>query len=465
MEKKISASVLVDELAARLNLPQTVSEEFVRAFFDTIIDGLRKDGLVKIKGFGTFKLSEVSDRESVAVATGERIVIKGFRKVTFTPEAAVKDHINKPFAQFETIELDDACHFDDVPETIASETDDTAEDSAVTVVEETVEVRTPVEETSGEVALVEEPSPEVAEQGSEPAEPAASVEEVQTESSSIPSTEETLESASETAESIATAETEPETEAIEESVEEVAQPVAEVTDEPVQEEQPLTEETVSKPEPKEEEDFVYYTEKPRHRAFWRYWLPALILAIAACCLYIYVSLDGKDSRFDTYRPSENDMIKVQPIAFDDDNSKKSADTAPKNVDEKVVSEAPAVPAEEKKSDEPKVEPKPEPKPEPKTSDTNDMPGKNDGKPYILQLTETDKAKNLKDITAADTTEYIIDGTLVTHELQKDETIIRLALMYYGDKRLWPYIVKYNWLKNPDSVPVGTALNIPYLKNK
>ena len=91
--------------------------------------------------------------------------------------------------------------------------------------------------------------------------------------------------------------------------------------------------------------------------------------------------------------------------------------------------------------------------------------KNEGKPYKLPLTAADAAKPLKDFTAADTTNYTIAGTLTTHELKEGETIIRLAQVYYGDKKLWPYIVKYNWMKDPNHVSKGTVLNIPFLMPK
>lgn len=509
MERKISASVLVDELAARCSIPQTVSEDFVRAFFDTIVDGLRKDGLVKIKGFGTFKLQEVADRESVAVATGERIVIKGFRKVTFTPEAALKDRINKPFAQFETIELEDGCQFDDVQETVQSENDDAVSDEQVTIVEEIVEdipvapfVESQVEEPEPQSQAKEvEPESEV----EEAVVSVASVMEDKTEQE-IPEVEETVASNDAVPDVEENDAISIETPVAAESVEQETLASNETKQETESEEQHATQDSSSEAtedKHEQDEDYVYYTEKPRHRPFWRYWAPALLLVIAACCLYIYTSLDGKDSHFESFRPSENDMIKVQPIAFDDDKpsnevskpvaipeDKPKAEPEPKsepqtdtkemaNLESKVDAEATTdvenkVDAEETTNIENKVDASPNSETDSSASSeapskaepiVNDKPVKNDGKPYILPLTETIKAKNLKDITVADTTEYAINGTLTTHELQKDETLIRLALMYYGDKRLWPYIVKYNWLKNPDNVPAGTAINIPFLKNK
>lgn len=81
------------------------------------------------------------------------------------------------------------------------------------------------------------------------------------------------------------------------------------------------------------------------------------------------------------------------------------------------------------------------------------------------LTESLKAKSVKDITPNDTTDYVFDGTLVVHKLKNGETIIQLANKYYGDKRLWPYIVKYNKMKNFNSVAIGQQIQIPVLKEK
>jgi nucleoid-associated protein YgaU len=75
-----------------------------------------------------------------------------------------------------------------------------------------------------------------------------------------------------------------------------------------------------------------------------------------------------------------------------------------------------------------------------------------------------KAKAIKDITPADTTDYTMNGTFVVHELKRGETIIQLANMYYGDKRLWPYIVKYNRMEDFNNVAIGQMVNIPVLRN-
>ncbi|MBO4550377.1 MAG: HU family DNA-binding protein, partial [Bacteroidaceae bacterium] len=102
MGNKINFQQLAKTLAQKKNLSQKDAEAFLKEFFDSIIQNVTTDKLVKIKGLGTFKLIEVLDRESVNVNTGERFIIPGHSKLSFTPETALKDLINKPFADFQT---------------------------------------------------------------------------------------------------------------------------------------------------------------------------------------------------------------------------------------------------------------------------------------------------------------------------------------------------------------------------
>ena len=102
-------------LVQKHELKQRDADLFVSAFVETILEGLRNDRQVKIKGFGTFKVTAVRDRESVNVNTGERVVISGHDKISFTPDAVMRDIVNKPFAQFETVVLADDVNFDDMP--------------------------------------------------------------------------------------------------------------------------------------------------------------------------------------------------------------------------------------------------------------------------------------------------------------------------------------------------------------
>ena len=94
-------------MSRRSGLGKRESEAFVRTFFAVISQYLQEDKIVKIKGMGTFKVVEVSGRDSVNVNTGERIHIKGHSKVTFTPDTTMRDIVNRPFADFETIILND----------------------------------------------------------------------------------------------------------------------------------------------------------------------------------------------------------------------------------------------------------------------------------------------------------------------------------------------------------------------
>lgn len=112
---KISIYDIAGILVEKNGLTKSESEQFVAAMFDVIQEGLEKDGLVKIKGLGTFKIIDVDARESVNVNTGERVVIESHGKVTFTPDAVMKELVNKPFSLFETVVLNDGIDFDDVP--------------------------------------------------------------------------------------------------------------------------------------------------------------------------------------------------------------------------------------------------------------------------------------------------------------------------------------------------------------
>ena len=107
MEKKYTIQDLAALLAERESLPLEQAEDFVRTFFELAEEGLLKDSFVKVTGFGTFKLVEVSERESVNINTGERFQISGHNKISFTPDGTLRELINRPFAHFTTITLND----------------------------------------------------------------------------------------------------------------------------------------------------------------------------------------------------------------------------------------------------------------------------------------------------------------------------------------------------------------------
>lgn len=109
---KIGIKNIADALARKKNLSPDEAEKYVETFFSLINEALIPDKIVKIKGFGTFKLVDVRDRESVDVNTGERVVIDGHSKISFVPDNTLKELVNKPFSQFETVVLNDGVDFE-----------------------------------------------------------------------------------------------------------------------------------------------------------------------------------------------------------------------------------------------------------------------------------------------------------------------------------------------------------------
>ena len=476
MNRKLNYMNLADELAARLHLSQGETEAFLRTFFDTVEQGLAADQQVKVKGLGTFKLNEMGARGSIDVNTGERITIQGYNKITFTPETALKDRINKPFAHFETTELSD--DYEPSPLELTQEPSQEPE-------------------TVSEPESVQEPIPT---QEPVPTQDPAPVQELEPipESTPVPSQEDERPS-QESSPSTPTAPIaeEPVTPTTEEQV----ATAASTADEPATPAAPTAE------EPATSETFI--AEKPaatvpagspagpvpaaHRRKAWCYWLPIVLLVLLACGLYIYTLAGNKTHTTRSARQDAN-AIKVETIDFDDapdtlaaapiDTLKAPAAPVTSEVASEVQTDE-ATPASDAASSEtfsavaaPASQASTVPVGSPAgsstaataaptatapTNTTSPVSAKDAG--TALPIVPALAARSIKDITAADTCDYVIAGTLTSHELQDGETITRLALHYYGDKRLWPYIVKYNWMKDYDNVHPGIIVNIPNLKIK
>lgn len=138
--------VLSEALTKRYALPEADADKFVAQMFDVLLKAVEQEGVVKVKGLGTFKLTPVGARESVDVNTGERIVIDSRNKITFVPDVVLRDRVNSPFAQFETVVLNDGVEFsslDEKPEVEeeAEENDEneTAEENEAAEEEETAD--------------------------------------------------------------------------------------------------------------------------------------------------------------------------------------------------------------------------------------------------------------------------------------------------------------------------------------
>lgn len=181
MDKKILLQNLAESLAERTGLTKRKAEAFVRSFFELTEEAIETDGQVKVKSFGTTKIVNVNGRESVNINTGERFQIEGHAKVSFTPDALFRDLVNRPFAHFTTIVLEDGVEDDELADaatteepqeenntqatpaeqaetasTAVSPTEQNAPDEAPVATEDNTQEETPVVNAEGAVAGVPE---------------------------------------------------------------------------------------------------------------------------------------------------------------------------------------------------------------------------------------------------------------------------------------------------------------------
>ena len=161
---KLNIYDLCSVLTSKNGLDDKESHRFIKAIFDVIQEGLDEDKIVKVKGLGTFKIIEVDDRESINVNTGERVLIEGHSKLTFTPDSVMKEIVNKPFSQFETVILNEGVDF---PEPAVEEpavediiADEPAEDKEIIVepqIDNNVAEQSVEEEPVAEKTVAKEP--------------------------------------------------------------------------------------------------------------------------------------------------------------------------------------------------------------------------------------------------------------------------------------------------------------------
>lgn len=143
---KLTLNNIARVLVGENGVEQKAATEFATAMFDLIQERINAEGLVKVKGLGTFKKIQVEPRESINVRTGDRVLINSHDKITFTPDSVMKELVNRPFSQFETVVLNDDVEFDDMKSEVPDEEN------------------RPVEQQE---AVAEEPSETVAEEPSE----------------------------------------------------------------------------------------------------------------------------------------------------------------------------------------------------------------------------------------------------------------------------------------------------------
>ena len=454
----------ISELFYRISdLSRSKSELFVKCFFDIIEEELLKGEQVKVKGLGVFKTVNVEARESVNVNTGERILIDGYVKVVFTPEAALKDIINKPFAAFETMVLSDyqAEMISHSVETV--ETVDIADDS----IEEQGYY-----EDKNEVANNEQEEPKQETEPEPESVPVVEQEIVETEPELEAETEPELETVSETEiepetvpETVPETETESETEQ-EESKQELelepeSEPIVEqeiVESEPELELEPET-------EPKEitattgAETAVNESVNNKKNSAGVKIVITLASVILALLLLVYMLWPVILQQYvkHQYKSARNNVVTEQIItdrstnSFDEDNSsvnntETELDATPVQTPQEVQTETEPKPVAVKKESAP-------------TAVVNPIVKQD------IKLVEEDEMRDLADITVDDTDNYVIVGLLAEHTLQQDEILTVLSKRYYGTKKLWPYIVKYNNFNDFNKLRPGMKILIPKLENK
>lgn len=340
-EEELTLQDLIDLLVKRHDMERADADAFVELFFSLIEEGLAADRYVKIKGLGTFKLIDT--------------------RITFSPDSAMKDLVNKPFSHFETVVLNDKTYFDDMPENESPISDAETDESVKDVPYSTSE------NDSDEATLSEE----------------------------------------------------------------VESVLEEVSDQSVEEENPVSAKA------KEEQSFVQSESEAVERCSasstsipWCMVASILLVGVIAGGFMVW-------SMFRTASTVKMSSVEQkEPIAVIEHDSVAS-DTL--TVDSAMVSKDAAAVASEHSQDSAKVVAiNPERKEEPKGG-----------------------------LSLSDAVTYTIVGTRATHQLQYGETLVKLARRYYGNKKLWPYIARYNKeaLADVDNIPVGTTIRIPELSEE
>lgn len=339
-EEELTLQDLIDLLVKRHDMERADADAFVKLFFSLIEEGLAADRYVKIKGLGTFKLIDT--------------------RITFSPDSAMKDLVNKPFSHFETVVLNDKTHFDDMPENELPisdvETDESVKDASDST----------SENDSDEATLSEE----------------------------------------------------------------VESVLEEVSDQSVEEENPVSAKA------KEGQSFVQSESEAVERRSasstsipWCMVASILLVGVIAGGFMVW-------SMFRTASTVKMSSVEPKELIAVIEHDSVASDTL--TVDSAMVSKEEAVENERRQDSAKVVAINPEREEEPKGG-----------------------------LSLSDAVTYAIVGTRATHQLQYGETLVKLARRYYGNKKLWPYIARYNKeaLADVDNIPVGTTIRIPELSEE
>lgn len=429
MSDKITIQDIIELLAEKHGMNKKDAEAFVKGIFDLIEEALASEKYVKVKGLGTFKLTEVESRESVNVNTGERFQIQGHNKISFTPDTTMKDLINKPFAHFETVILNENTQLEDTK--IEMEGEDDKEENTEEIISSTPEILKEDDTNTITSTPTYEADIKPITNISDPKKIIAADEIIETVEEQQSIKEDHLtEKASKVAEN--TSEERPAT-------------IAEAAIKAVREEKTISETIegrTSKPQSMTASESPLAVpegllQKEQKKNLWGIIIAIILVLCIAGGIYWFMQSSSSKQPIRQSIPAATSTVKEMP---NDSVTLQQQDTVSGSnlqTREPIQSQPVETPLQKQPT-------------KPKS-------------PSVQSAANQEIAK----VTLADTVEYDIVGTKVNYTLQEGESLIKLALKFYGTKKLWPYIVRHNKnvIKDADRVPIGTTLRIPELAPK
>lgn len=419
MNERLTIQDLTDLLITKHSMTKKDAEAFVKEFFLLIEQSLQHENFVKVKGLGTFKLIGVDSRESVNVNTGERFQIKGHTKVSFTPDSSLRDTINKPFAHFETVVLNENTILEDtlledeeeeIGENFLTQTASESKNNTVQEEENITEKNLAPEAT--EISVIEE----------------IIIEDSAVELESIPMIQENVVQQQHT-----TPEPTQETEDFiaENNINKELIKVSLKSEESIAKVESAQSTLISISPPQK----VHKKEK----SLIPYLIAIIVIVLLSCGGVILFSYYP-----DVFSSSTSKNIIDVPIVTQPDQPEKQfiADTITKKDSvKKAISE----------------------KPKEEADRTQTIVEKNEAVVTPVKAKIPIIQKQSASVYT-DSATYKITGTKTSHTIKEGETLTKVSLRFYGTKAMWPYIVKHNTdvIKNPDNVPYGTTIKIPEL---
>lgn len=407
MNEKITIQDLANVLANKHSMEKKDAEQFIKGMFELVEEALSTEKYVKVKGLGVFKLTDVESRESINVNTGERIEIQGHTKISFTPDNSIKELINKPFSHFETVILNEGVELEETNE--ESQTPTISESSETTdIIEKVVEESTiDIQQTTIEIIDTKTEEEAIAAEKEETVvvTEATDTPEYKVEESSSDTYIETSDVIDDELKNDEKGEFE-----LDESI-----------DEPNEQAMANNEEIISETSVNEERETPQEQEEEEKTNKSLILITILLILIIIGGAYWLFGSSDSDEESPTI---ENTEVSIENTDSPIDN----ISTQPEQV---------------------KTEP-----------DIQEV--KSNKEDNIASVISDEKVASI-----GDTLDYRIVGTKTTHILQSGETIIKVALKYYGAKNYWPYIAKHNekTIKNANNVSKGTKLLIPELVPK